>query len=112
MSSDGYAPETDTTDPSAPTTMPTFLFRATIDPEQRELRNVLRGAHLAYQATFDNLAGGPLTDDDGNVTGTIIIFDAVDRAAAEARILADPFVERRVVGEWTLDVFNPIDWPT
>ncbi len=92
--------------------MPTYLYRASIDPEQRELRNVLRGAHLAYQATFENLVGGPLMDDDGDVTGTMIIFEAADREAAEARILADPFVERRVVGEWSLDVFNPVDWPT
>lgn len=87
--------------------MPTYLFRGTIDPSQRELREQLRAEHLAYQATLTNRAGGPLTDDDGNATGSFIVFEATDRAAAEARIVADPFVVHRVVGEWTLDVFVP-----
>jgi hypothetical protein len=91
--------------------MPTYLYRGTVDPSQRELREQLRAEHLAYQATLTNLAGGPLTDDDGNATGSVIVFEAPDRAAAEARIHADPFVINGVVSDWTLDVFDAFRRP-
>ena len=92
--------------------MPTYLYRGTVDPSHHELRRRLRAEHLAYQATLTNLAGGPLTDDDGEVVGTMIVFEAADRAAAEARIVADPFVAHHVVTDWNLDVFVPVTWPT
>lgn len=88
--------------------MPTYIYRGTIDASRREERERLRAEHLAYQATLTDLAGGPLTDEDGNATGSLIIFEASDRAAAEARIAADPFVVHGVVGEWTLDVFDAV----
>jgi uncharacterized protein YciI len=89
--------------------MPRYIYRGTVDPDMRGERERLRDEHLAYQGARPNLAGGPLVDDHGTATGSLIIFDAPDRQAAEARIAADPFIIHGVVSYWTLDVFDAVD---
>ena len=91
--------------------MPTYVFRGTIEPDQRARRDEIRPVHLAYHETQDNRAGGPLTDEHGSATGSLIIFDAPDRDAAIDRVLADPYVSEGVVSDWTLDVFVRAHWP-
>lgn len=91
--------------------MPTWLYRGSINPEAGALREEIRPAHLAYQALQDNLAGGPLLDDDGTAIGSMIIFEADHRDAAVNRVTADPYVTHGVISDWTLDVFIRALWP-
>ena len=91
--------------------MPTWLYRGSIDPATSTLRDEVRPSHLAYQALQDNLAGGPLLDDDGNAIGSMVIFEADDRDQAAARVAADPYVKEGVITDWTLDVLVRALWP-
>lgn len=66
-----------------------------IDREGHEhVRMENRAAHLAFLNTYkDHLfAAGPLqTDDGGQMTGSVLIMEFPDRAAAEAFAAEDPY---------------------
>lgn len=91
--------------------MPTFVFRGEIAADKLELREQVRDAHLNYNLERAMLAAGPLTDDDGTATGSFIIFEADDRAQAEARVAGDPYVAEGAVGNYTVDLFVRAVWP-
>jgi hypothetical protein len=52
-----------------------------------ELRKSLRPAHQAHfftpQPDCRAVAGGPVLGDDGEMNGSLLVFDAADRAAVE-----------------------------
>lgn len=83
--------------------MSSFLFRAELDPTKLDLRDEVRPDHLAYQASLQNLAGGPLFGPDGTPTGSMTIFEAASVDDARARVLADPYMAAGVIASWTLD---------
>ncbi len=91
--------------------MPTFVFRGEIEANQLERREEVRNEHLEYNLERDMLAAGPLTDDDGTATGSFIIFEADDRAAAKDRVANDPYITSGVVGAYTVDLFVRAIWP-
>ncbi|OYW88365.1 MAG: hypothetical protein B7Z20_02705 [Sphingobium sp. 32-64-5] len=59
-----------------------------------DLREQKRGEHIAYRKGLGaGLAlAGPLLDDEGRPTGSVIILGAEDRAEAERIATGDPFV--------------------
>jgi uncharacterized protein len=64
-------------------------------PNSLDLRVATRPAHVAF---LDGLgtalkAGGPFTDDQGNMNGSLIIIEAADRAAIEAIAAEDPYAK-------------------
>lgn len=60
-----------------------------------ELRKSLRPAHQAHfftpQPDCRAVAGGPVLGDDGEMNGSLLVFDAADRAAVERFFLNDPY---------------------
>ncbi|MCW5698142.1 MAG: YciI family protein [Bauldia sp.] len=52
-----------------------------------------REAHLAYVRSKAEVVklGGPMTDDAGDMAGSLLILDVADRAAVEAFTAADPY---------------------
>jgi len=61
-------------------------------PGAAETRRANREAHLAYvDDTGVVTFAGPLLDDAGGMTGSLIVLDVADRAAAEAWSAADPY---------------------
>ena len=63
-------------------------------PRSREIRAAARAAHLAYlERNRDILVlGGALLADDGSTrTGSVLILNVPDRAAAEAFAEGEPF---------------------
>ena len=83
--------------------MPAFLFRAEIDPSKLDVRDATRPEHLAYQAGFVTVVGGPMTDVQGSPTGSVIVFEAASMDEARRRILEDPYMKAGVFAAWTLD---------
>ena len=64
-------------------------------PNSLGLRLSERPKHLEYLATvLDKIIyGGALLDDEGKQIGSMLIIDAVDKAAADAFAVADPYVD-------------------
>ena len=69
-------------------------------PDRAERRKQVRPAHLASLEDLDAargiVHGGPLLDDAGNPIGSLILFEAADLAAAQARAASDPYVTEGV----------------
>lgn len=61
-------------------------------PDHLEMRQANRDAHLAYiESTGVVEMAGPLLDDDDQMTGSLIILDVADRAAAQDWKDNDPY---------------------
>ncbi len=71
-----------------------FVIVALDKPGSRELRAANRQAHLDYaDASGAVVMGGPFLDADGAMTGSLIILDLPDMAAAEAWAAGDPYAK-------------------
>ena len=58
-----------------------------------EIRKANREAHLAYLAETKAELAGPFLDAAGNMTGSLVVIEAEDRAAAEAWAANDPYAK-------------------
>jgi uncharacterized protein YciI len=58
-----------------------------------DLRMKVRPDHLGYLKELGDAvkAAGPFTDDAGTPTGSLVIIEAADRAAAEVMAARDPY---------------------
>jgi hypothetical protein len=78
------------------------------------LRMAVREAHFAYvRSTGVVRIGGPFLDADGEMNGSLIIFEADSLEAAKAWHASDPYVKaglfaRSEVRPWK-PTFNPIE---
>ncbi len=71
--------------------MPLFALICTDKDGHEPLRKDTRAAHLAYlSATGCVIHAGPFLD-NATMTGSLVVIDAPDRAAAEAWAAADPY---------------------
>ncbi|MFK8024041.1 MAG: YciI family protein [Ilumatobacter sp.] len=77
-----------------------------------ELRASLRPAHIEFHRRRNNLVGGPLIDDDGNMCGSLIIFEAEDIADATKQLASDPYIERGLFDTVSITEFIAADWPS
>ncbi len=71
-----------------------YVIHTRDKPGSAALRATTRPAHLAYLEPFTVrilAAGATLSDDGGDATGSLIIFDTEDRAEAESLAANDPF---------------------
>ncbi len=71
-----------------------FVISCVDKPNSPEVRAANRGAHLDYLGSFKDqvVAAGPTTTDDGGaMTGSVLILDFADRAAAEDFAAYDPY---------------------
>lgn len=86
-----------------------FHIRCNDKPNSMDLRIATREKHLAYLKGFaDNLylAGPTMADDGKTVTGSVIIIDVADKAAAEAFCAGDPYAQAGLFESVTVDAFN------
>jgi hypothetical protein len=80
----------------------------------RELRLATRATHLDYLQSFGTkiVAAGPLLGPDGeSMTGSLLIVDVADRAAAEGFAAGDPYAKaglfaKTTIAPWRKVVFN------
>jgi uncharacterized protein YciI len=73
--------------------MALFVVFCVDKPHSVDLRMANREAHLAYvRERLDQVkVGGPMTDEEGDMAGSLLILDVADRAAAEAFTAGDPY---------------------
>ena len=90
--------------------MPFFVFYGIDKPGVEETRLRVRPAHQARLREggpgCKAVAGGPLADDAGeHLIGSLLVFDAEDRAAVERFMAGDPYLiegvfERTEIRRW------------
>jgi uncharacterized protein YciI len=87
-----------------------FVLIAHDKPDALALRKQVRPDHLAYLAAIGGsiVFGGPMLDAQGNPCGSVIIFEAVDRAAAEKLVADDPYSTSGLFGETELKLFRTV----
>ncbi len=75
--------------------MPLFTLIGRDRPGAGELRVRTRDAHLAYLAGHGAAVklGGPFMDAAGASTGSLVIVEAADLAAAQVIAAADPYAQ-------------------
>lgn len=73
--------------------MPHFLVEY-VELGDASAREEKRGEHIAYRKGLGAAMAlaGPLLDEDGRPTGSVVILEADDEAAAEKLALADPYI--------------------
>ena len=85
-----------------------FVFDCRDKPDHVQVRLDNRGAHLEYLASFREhvlMAGPTLSEDGSTMSGSVLILDLEDRAAAEAFAVNDPYAkaglfERVTIHQW------------
>ena len=71
-----------------------FVLICRDKPGALQIRMDNRAAHLAYiDATNVVSLAGPFVDDAGKSTGSLIVLDLADKAAAEAWAAGDPYAK-------------------
>ena len=92
-----------------------FIVLITDKAGAGQIRADNRPQHLAYLKSFGDgiVAGGATLSDDGEaMTGSFLLIDVADRAAAEAFAAGDPFAkaglfEKTEIRRWRKVIFNP-----
>lgn len=86
-----------------------YCFICTDKPDALELRRAHRQAHIDYWHKAESIRiGGPFTSEDGEtMSGSLLIVEAADRAAADELIANDPFVK---VGLFASIDIRPWKW--
>ena len=92
-----------------------FIVLTTDKPDSAQLRADNRPEHLDYLNGFGDqiVAGGATLSDDGEApTGSFLLVDMADRAAAEAFAAGDPFAKAGLfatteIRRWRKVIFNP-----
>ena len=74
-----------------------------------EVRKANRDAHLAYIAETGVVEmAGPFVDPDGMMSGSLIIMDVADRAAAQAWADNDPYAKAGLFENVRLEQWNKV----
>jgi uncharacterized protein YciI len=89
-----------------------FAFMLFDAPGMAERRLEIRPEHKAYLgAVAERMAfAGPLLDEAGAMTGSLLVIDFADRAAALAWLDAEPFTRAGVYGSRQVTAFRNL-WP-
>lgn len=91
--------------------MPHFIFRGIDGPGGAPIRAQIREAHRAYirapTADCRVVAGGPLiSDQDGEMFGTLLVLEASDRAAALQYLASDPYAKAQLFAYIDVDCWQ------
>ena len=72
-----------------------FALLCTDNPNSVDLRMAVRPDHVKYLESLGTSlkAAGPFTTDEGSPTGSLVIIEAADRAAANLMAENDPYAK-------------------
>ena len=85
-----------------------FVIHAIDRSDAGSLREHTRPTHLDYLGGFDVVFGGPMLDDAGAMSGSLIVVQAEDRAAAEAFAAGDPYALAGLFETVTITAMRPV----
>jgi hypothetical protein len=78
-------------------------------PNAREIRAANRPAHLDHIDSSGVVAlAGPFLDAEGTPTGSMIVLDVADMAAAEAWAAADPYAKAGLFESVTIRAWKKV----
>ena len=85
-----------------------FCIVAVDRPGRLDRRKATRPAHLEFLAASAERvrAAGPFLSEDGTPTGSMLIVEAADLAAAEAMVAADPYTKAGLFESVTVRAWN------
>ncbi len=87
--------------------MPLFALICTDNPDSLELRVQTRPAHLEYLGATDAVRlGGPTLDAAGKPSGSILVIEAEDLAAAQVFANGDPYALAGLFAKVEIRPFN------
>jgi uncharacterized protein YciI len=82
------------------------------DKDAPARRAAARGDHLAgitkQKEEGHFVSGGAVLDDDGNMIGSVVVYDFPDRAAAEKCVAEDPYTKGNVWQDVTIRPFRAV----
>jgi hypothetical protein len=85
-----------------------YALHALDRPDAGDLRARTRPDHLDYLSGLPIVFGGPLLDDEGAMCGSLIVFEADDRAAAEVFAAGDPYARAGLFERVTITGFQHV----
>ncbi len=89
--------------------MPLFSLICTDKPGHLEVRKSNRDAHLAYLKSSGVVTqAGPFLDAAGDMTGSLIVLDVADRAAAEVWAENDPYANAGLFSSVRIEHWNRV----
>ncbi|MCC5999542.1 MAG: YciI family protein [Pararhodobacter sp.] len=89
--------------------MPLFALICSDKPGQQALRLENRAAHLAYlQASGCVVHAGPFLDAEGAMSGSLVVLDLPDRAAARAWADADPYAQAGLFADVRIETWKKV----
>ena len=89
--------------------MPLFALICTDKPDSESLRMANRSAHLAYiEDTGVVVQAGPFLGAQGGMTGSLVIVDLPDRAAAEGWAAGDPYALAGLFGDVRIEAWKKV----
>lgn len=87
-----------------------FILIAHDRPDGLSLRKQVRPDHLAYLEEIKGsiVFGGPMLGADGNPCGSMIVYEAPDRAAVDALIAGDPYTRAGLFSATEVNLFRTV----
>lgn len=70
-----------------------YAIICTDKPGHLDIRKANREAHLAYLDETAAVHAGPFLNETGDMTGSLVVIEAADRAGAEAWAANDPYAK-------------------
>lgn len=89
--------------------MPFFALICTDKPNHLESRKANREAHLAYLKESGVVAqAGPFLDQNGGMSGSLVVIDVADRGAAEAWAANDPYAKAGLFADVRIEEWKKV----
>ena len=73
-----------------------------------DIRKANRDAHLAYAAETPVIFAGPFLNEDGDMTGSLLVVDVETRDEAEAWASADPYARAGLFQKVRIERFRKV----
>ncbi len=85
-----------------------FAVICTDKPGHLETRMANRPDHVAYLKSTPTVHAGPFLNADGDMSGSLVVIEAVDRAGAEAWAAEDPYAKAGLFSDVRIEAWNKV----
>ena len=85
-----------------------FVITCVDKPDSLALRQTTRPSHIEYLTANAIAYGGPLLDDAGQPSGSMLVVEAADHAAAAVFASNDPYAQAGLFATTTIRAFRAV----